>query len=101
MLWFASSGLEMALEDWHNPERRTLQRLSYHLMNDGSKEGLLLILNGREQVKEIVLPQRPGVNSYELLWDSSLELPPKRVILYNPGSKLRMVEASIQLLLVR
>jgi glycogen operon protein len=101
MLWFAGSGLEMSLEDWHNPERRTLQRLSYHLMNDGSREGLLLIVNGREQVKEIVLPQRSGVNSFELLWDSSLELPPKRVILYNPGSKLRMVEASIQLLLVR
>lgn len=101
MLWFASSGLEMSLDDWHNPERRTLQRLSYHLMNDGSKQGLLLIINGREQVKEIVLPQRTGINSFELLWDSSLELPPKRVTLFNPGSKLRMVEASIQLLLVR
>jgi hypothetical protein len=91
----------MSVDDWHNPERRTLQRLSYHLMNDGSKQGLLLVINGQEQVKNVTLPRREGMGSLELLWDSALELPPKRTILLNPGSKLRMVESSMQLFLVR
>ncbi|NBU23793.1 MAG: glycogen debranching enzyme GlgX [Actinobacteria bacterium] len=101
MLWFSVRGDEMTVDDWHNPERRTLQRLSYHLMNDGSKQGLLLVINGQEQVKNVTLPKREGIGSLELLWDSALELPPKRTILLNPGSKLRMVEASMQLFLVR
>lgn len=101
MLWYSVRGDEMSVEDWHNPERRTLQRLSYHLMNDGSKQGLLLVINGQEQVKSVTLPRREGIGSFELLWDSALELPPKRTILLNPGSKLRMVEASMQLFLIR
>lgn len=100
-LWFSVRGDEMSIDDWHNPERRTLQRLSYHLMNDGSKQGLLLVINGQEQVKNVTLPRREGMGSLELLWDSALELPPKRTILLNPGSKLRMVESSLQLFLVR
>ncbi len=100
-LWFSVRGDEMSVDDWHNPERRTLQRLSYHLMNDGSKQGLLLVINGQEQVKNVTLPRREGMGSLELLWDSALELPPKRTILLNPGSKLRMVESSLQLFLIR
>jgi glycogen operon protein len=101
MLWFSGKGDEMSIDDWHNPERRTLQRLTYHLMNDGSKQGVLLVLNGSERVKNVTLPQREGIRNFELLWDSALELPPKRTILLNPGAKLRMVETSIQLFLVR
>ena len=101
MLWFSGLGVEMTIDDWHNPERRSLQRLSYHLMNDGTKEGLLLVLNGQEQVKNITLPRPEAVKSFELLWDSALELPPKRAILLNPGAKVRVVEASMQLYLVR
>jgi glycogen debranching enzyme len=100
MLWFSGLGVEMTIDDWHNPERRSLQRLSYHLMNDGSKEGLLLVINGQEQVKNITLPRPEAVKSFELLWDSALELPPKRAILLNPGAKVRVVEASMQLYLV-
>jgi glycogen operon protein len=101
MLWFSGKGDEMSIDDWHNPERRTLQRLTYHLMNDGSKQGVLLVLNGSERVKNVTLPLREGIKNFELLWDSALELPPKRAILLNPGAKLRMVETSIQLFLVR
>ena len=101
MLWFSGKGDEMSIDDWHNPERRTLQRLTYHLMNDGSKQGVLLVLNGSERVKNVTLPQREGIKNFELLWDSALELPPKRTVLLNPGAKLRMVETSIQLFLVR
>ena len=100
-LWFSIRGDEMSVDDWHDPESRALQRLSYHLMNDGSKQGLLLVINGAEEVKNVTLPRREGMGSLEVLWDSALELPPKRTILLNPGSKLRMVESSLQLFLVR
>ena len=101
MLWFSVRGDEMTIDDWHNPERRTLQRLAYHLMNDGSKKGILLVINGTEIVKNVTLPKAKNVKEYELLWDSALELPPKRSIVMTAGSKLRMVETSMQLFLVR
>jgi glycogen operon protein len=100
MLWFNGKGDEMSLEDWHNPERRTLQRLSFHLMNDGRKQGVLLVVNGSERAKNVTLAMREGIKSLELLWDSALELPPKRTLVLNPGAKLRMVETSMQLFLV-
>ena len=34
---------------------------------------------------------------YQLLWDSALELPPKRELLVRAGSQVRMVETSMQL----
>ncbi len=101
MLWFNGQGHEMSIDDWHNQERRTLQRLTYHLMNDGTKQGVLLVINGSEVVKDVTLPSRTGIANLELLWDSALELPPKRTILYNPAAKLKMVETSMQLFLVR
>jgi len=100
MLWFSVRGDEMTVEDWHYTERRTVQRLSYHLMNDGSKQGLLLSINGTEAVKSVKLPKPEGVKGFELLWDSALELPPTEVRIFNPGANLRMVETSMQLFLV-
>ena len=97
MLWFSGRGDEMSIEDWHNPERRTIQRLTYHLMNDGSKQGVLLVVNGTEAIKNVSLPKPAGVGGFELLWDSALELPPERQLVLTPGAKLRMVETSIQL----
>ena len=100
MLWFSVRGDEMTIEDWHYSERRTLQRLSFHLMNDGAKQGLLLSINGTEAVKNVRLPRPEGVSGFELLWDSALELPPRSPRVFNPGSNLRMVETSMQLFLV-
>ena len=97
MLWFSGRGDEMSIEDWHNPERRTLQRLTYHLMNDGTKQGVLLVINGTEAVKNVALPRPKEAKGFELLWDSALDLPPKRDLVLSPGAKLRMVETSIQL----
>ena len=97
MLWFSGRGDEMSIEDWHNPERRTIQRLTYHLTSDGSKQGVLLVVNGTEAIKNVSLPKPEGAKGFELLWDSALELPPERELVLTPGAKLRMVETSIQL----
>jgi hypothetical protein len=60
-----------------------------------------LIINGTEAIKNVTLPKTKGVKEYELLWDSALELPPKRSIVLQAGAKLRMVETSMQLFIVR
>lgn len=101
MLWFSVRGDEMTVEDWHYSERRTIQRLSYHLMNDGSKQGILLTINGTEAVKNVRLPMPEAVKGFELLWDSALENPPRKPLVFSPGSNLRMVETSMQLFLVK
>ena len=101
MLWFSVRGDEMTIDDWHNSERRSLQRLAYHLMDDGSKQGIHLVINGTEAVKNVTLPKVKDIGEYELLWDSAQELPPKRSIILKAGATLRMVETSMQLFIVR
>ncbi|MCF8528636.1 MAG: glycogen debranching protein GlgX [Aquiluna sp.] len=101
MLWYSVRGDEMSVEDWHNSERRTLQRLAYHLMNDGSKQGILLVINGTEAVKEVRLPKPDGLKEFQLLWDSALETPPSRKADFPAGSTIRMVETSMQLFLAK
>jgi len=101
MLWFSVRGDEMTIDDWHNSERRTLQRLAYHLMDDGSKQGIHLVINGTEAVKNVTLPEVNNIREYELLWDSAQELPPKGSLILQPGAMLRMVETSMQLFIVR
>lgn len=91
----------MTIDDWHNSERRSLQRLAYHLMNDGSWQGVHLVINGTEVVNNVTLPRVKDIKEYELLWDSAQELPPKRSIIMQAGAKLRMVETSMQLFIVR
>jgi glycogen operon protein len=97
MLWFSVRGDEMNLDDWHNGERRTLQRLSYHLKENGETEGLLLVINGTEQVKDIRLPRLPTGVALNLLWDSALERPQVGNIIYRPGDSLELAETSMQL----
>jgi glycogen debranching enzyme len=98
--WFNLRGEPMSIEDWNNPERRTLQRLTRHLLPDGEVQTVLLVINGTEQVKNVRLAKPTGGN-YQLLWDSALELPPKRELLLGAGSQVRMVETSMQLYLAR
>jgi glycogen operon protein len=100
MLWFSGLGNAMSIADWHNPERRTLQRLSYHLMKDGSKEGLLLVISGSEKTKTIILPAPEGVESFELLWDSSQETPLQQPVHFGAAAKIEMIATSMQLFLL-
>ena len=85
-------------EDWHNPERRTMQRLSLHRLPNGEIEGMLLVINGREAPKEVRLPELEEIRHYELIWDSALEAPNETKILA-AGSSSELAPASIQLFL--
>ncbi|SCX09707.1 glycogen debranching protein GlgX [Candidatus Aquiluna sp. UB-MaderosW2red] len=100
MLWFSALGDLMSVDDWHNQERRTLQRLSYNQNQDGSKEGLLLVISGSEKTKSIILPSPEDVTSFELLWDSSLETPPLEEAHFGAGSNINMSATSMQLFLI-
>lgn len=99
-LWFNGLGHEMSITDWHNQERRTLQRLSYHLMPDGTQEGILWVLSGSEKLKNVTLASPKDAKSFQLLWDSSQESPPSQDEHYEPGTTIKMTATSMQLFLI-
>jgi glycogen operon protein len=100
-LWFKGTGLPMKVdEDWHNLERRSMQRLSFSKNQDGSLNGALLVINGREAAKEITLPKNEQVASYLLVWDSSLDRPEKQRE-HAPGSTVELSATSMMLFLVK
>lgn len=100
-LWFKGTGVAMRVEeDWHNPERRSMQRLSFHRQQDGSLNGALLVINGREKEKQVTLPENKNVAGYKLVWDSSLDRPEDQK-LHVPGSSLELSGASMMLFLVQ
>jgi glycogen debranching enzyme len=99
MLWFKGTGKPMSVdEDWHNSERRTMQRLSFHQNPDGSLDGMLLIINGREANKVVTLPENQSVKTYELLWDSGQMQPPIELSKHAPSSELEVGAVSMVLL---
>jgi glycogen operon protein len=77
-----------------------MQRLSISLAKDASLNAMLLILNGREATKLVTLPFHHGVLSYELVWDSSDDLPPQETTSLAPGDELEVGPASTVLLRV-
>jgi glycogen debranching enzyme len=100
-LWFKGTGQEMSVdEDWHNPERRSMQRLSFNKDPEGNLNGALLVINGREEIKEVTLPQNQHVASYKLVWDSSLARPEAERSL-DPGSNIELSPTSMMLFLVQ
>ena len=97
VLWFKGTGAPMSVdEDWHNPERRTMQRLSLRKSEVGL-EAMLLVINGREAIKDVVLPEHEQISSFDLLWDSALETPSETKS-FSPGEILRSAPTSMQLL---
>jgi glycogen operon protein len=100
-LWFKGTGQAMSVdEDWHNPERRSMQRLSFNKNPDGTLNGALLVINGREETKEVTLPENQHVARYALVWDSSLARPGAERS-FDPGSNIKLSPTSMMLFLVQ
>lgn len=97
MRWFNRSGDLMTENDWNDSQCRTLMRLTDHLTPDGSIDSMLLIVHGSENPIEVQLPVAEGINKFELLWDSSQEVPQAPIQL-TPGAKLAMVGLSMALI---
>jgi glycogen operon protein len=71
--WFDASGVQMDNGRWEDPSSRTLQMLL-----DGAwihEQSILIVLHGGPTELEVRLPAVPGLTAYQLLWDSSREVP--------------------------
>ncbi|WP_426520818.1 glycogen debranching protein GlgX [Diaminobutyricibacter sp. McL0618] len=75
MDWFDATGELMDDEDWNSPENRTLQYLAASTPDKEEFNRILLIVHGVEDDVTVSLPVAPGVESYNLLWDSATEVP--------------------------
>jgi glycogen operon protein len=98
MDWFDATGALMDDDDWNSPENRTLQYLAASTPDREEFNRILLIVHGVEDDVTVSLPVAPGVESYNLLWDSSTEVPieedPTGLL---PGSKRLVGGTSMQL----
>ena len=75
MDWYDATGALMDDEDWNSPENRTLQYLAASTPDKEEFNRVLLVVHGVEDDVEVSLPVAPGVESYQLLWDSATEVP--------------------------
>ncbi len=98
MDWYDATGSRMDDEDWNSPENRTLQYLVASTPDREEFNRVLLIVHGVEDDVEVSLPVAPGVESYQLLWDSATEVPiAEDPTLLLPGSTRLVGGASMQL----
>ena len=69
MDWFDERGHSLSSDDWQNPEGKALVMRRTRLLDDGSYEAVLMLMNGSQHPLEFVLP---GADSYRrLLVDSA------------------------------
>ncbi len=99
--WFKLSGQPMAEDDWHNAEKRGLQRLSEHLDADGKLNRLLLVVNGTISEIDATLPTVDDMFEFEILWDSYHDDPPSELESILAGAELTLGSTSMQLLRVK
>ena len=95
--WFNRFGEIMTEGDWDNAERRTIQRLTEHVQEDGSHCVLLTIIHGSEDVREVILPKVDAYTKAELLWNSALEVPPTEIAISDITAPVTMSATSIML----
>jgi glycogen operon protein len=96
--WYNRNGEIMNDDDWNNPERRTLVRYSEHVSrHTGLRTAMLLAIHGSENDQDVILPNELTGISYDLIWDSALELPPTVFTSHKPGQTVKMTGTSIML----
>ncbi len=87
----------MSMQDWENPECRTISRYSEHRRADGSKSALLTVIHGVEAGITVTLPQTSDTSAYSLIWDSSRDLPPTEFPVFAANTTIELSATSIQL----
>ncbi len=97
MDWFNKEGRSMSIEDWDSPTERTLQYLAASTPEFEDFNRILLIVHGLEVPETVRLPERAGVASYEILWNSADDHAAGQD--HAPGSDLLLAPASMQLFL--
>ncbi len=95
--WYNAAGEIMTEDDWHNPECRTISRLSQRVFPDGSHNSILLVIHGSETSTTVTLPTVDGAGEFELLWNSAHEVPQVADSKQSAGSSVEVSGTSIQL----
>ncbi|WP_296630009.1 glycogen debranching protein GlgX [Rhodoluna sp.] len=95
--WYNADGEIMTGEDWQNTECRTISRFTEHLLPDGGKNAMLLVIHGAETAQVVRLPEGLGADDFELLWNSADEVPPAEMAKFSAGAEITMSHTSIQL----
>jgi glycogen operon protein len=94
MEWYDAAGQQMPWHSWDDPGHRTLQYLAASTPEFEAPNMVLLIVNGREEAIEVVLPALPGTPSLVELWSSADETPfaggrrlsPRQIVTMQPTS---------------
>lgn len=95
--WFNADGQIMSMQDWENPECRTISRYSEHRKADGTKSALLTVIHGVESGISVTLPQVSDTVEYTQIWDSSYDLPPTEFPVFAANTTIQLYATSIQL----
>ena len=97
MDWYDASGRRMDDDDWTSPENRTLQYFATSTPDREEPNQVLLIVHGVETDIDVTLPIVADVDSYELIWDSALDVDEENTEVCTPGSLQRVTGTSMQL----
>jgi glycogen debranching enzyme len=98
MDWFNKEGRSMTMADWDSPAERTLQFLAASTPEHEEFNRVLLIVHGREEPAEVVVPAHVGVTGYTVLWDSSHDDITDREAEHAPGDRVTIGPASMLLM---
>lgn len=94
--WFAESGLEMGVEQWHDPGRNTLGRY----VSDATSAFLIFVHAGWDPI-ELTLPGQPWARSWRIAAHTGLpgELPGKDLLpgvtILVPGRTTVLLQAAV------
>ena len=96
--WYNARGETMTIDHWNDPSQRTLQFLAASTPEFEEFNRILLVVHASETDAEVLLPEHPGVDDYELLWDSAREEPDGDLgTRHVPGERLGMAPQSMRL----
>jgi glycogen operon protein len=95
---YNAEGETMTIDQWNDPSQRTLQFLAASTPEFEGFNRILLVVHASETDAEVLLPAHPGVDDYELLWDSAREEPDGDLgTRHRPGDLLGMSPQSMRL----
>ncbi|WP_404447887.1 glycogen debranching protein GlgX [Microbacterium marinum] len=95
--WYDENGRTMSIERWTNASHRTLQYDARSTPEHEAPNRILLVIHGREDEAEVVLPELDGVSRYVSLWSSEDEHPREGGTHLAPGSIVMMSGTSMHL----
>lgn len=98
MDWYNADGDTMTIDHWNDASHRTLQFVAASTPEFEEFNRILLVVHASETDAEVLLPDHPGVDDYELLWDSSREAPDGDAgARFGPGERMTVEPQSMRL----